>query len=562
MKKFLLLAMCALVSGLAFGQHSYYTYENDDSITTVVMLSDPNNYYTYLVSVNREKNEIAVATMTDNCPQSLVSSSLINLQLYAGSQYGNIGSLVLNGGFVDNDGDIVVYGAYCNGSNRQGTIVKLDYSSGFSVAKCVMTSAEIVSGCYGFQGSTMYYYFATSDGFFRLATNLPTTLIPANYKRKINGARDISLGYDYINNMLIVSGSLDSNSVFLLRYNTSANNGSLSTPPLTNVKYVLPTNAIDSHTTAMSIGGNGYYCDSTAYIFQPLETNTNGSCIWLLKVNYYTGSVYESDLYTFANSTHKFSAIAAANNFDNLFLIGDDMAQGKYVASFDMYNLTSHTFMDVLGLSHSSANLEGKWYYYDLFLNNMSYDHYTGNVIAGGAVRGTGLVMDAYTVSSCGTVMNSSCSTQSYTTTTVTPTIGSITISNNKDVDDYRVRPYTFANKCVDCGMKSMETKKAELDELISERQAQYGQEVSKSKPLAEKGRSAEIIIEGNDFICDGFAGLCSYRITDVSGRILKEGKTSCGSRNAIGNYKLGIYIIQVYDEAGNMLSRKILVSE
>ncbi|MBQ2350781.1 MAG: T9SS type A sorting domain-containing protein, partial [Bacteroidales bacterium] len=65
-----------------------------------------------------------------------------------------------------------------------------------------------------------------------------------------------------------------------------------------------------------------------------------------------------------------------------------------------------------------------------------------------------------------------------------------------------------------------------------------------------------------DDFICDGFSGLCSYRITDVSGRILKEGKTSCGSRNAIGNYKLGIYVIQVYDEAGNMLSRKILVSE
>ncbi|MBQ1655071.1 MAG: hypothetical protein II060_14925, partial [Bacteroidales bacterium] len=472
MKKFLLLAMCALVSGLAFGQHSYYTYENDDSITTVVMLSDSNNYYTYLVSVNREKNEIAVATMTDNCPQSLVSSSLINLQLYAGSQYGNIGSLVLNGGFVDDNGDIVVYGAYCNGSNRQGTIVKLDYSSGFSIAKCVMTSAEIVSGCYGFQGTNMKYFFATSNTFFRMETSLPTTTIPNTLRKSITGARDISLGYDYQNKRLIVSGSLDSNSVFLLVYNTNVNNLNAIT---TNVKYVLPTNAIDSHTTAMSIGGNGYYCDSTAYIFQPLETNNNGSCIWLLKVNYFTGSVYGSYLYSFASSTHKFSAIASANNFDYLFLIGDDMAKGKYVASFDMYNLTSHTFMDVLGLYHSSANLEGKWNYYDLFLNNMTYDHYTGNVVAGGAVRGTGLVMDAYTVSSCGTVMNSSCSTQSYTTTTVTPVAGTMTISNNKDVDDYRVRPYTLTNKCVDCGMKSMETKKAELDELISERQAQYG---------------------------------------------------------------------------------------
>lgn len=558
MKKFLLLAMCALVSGLAFGQHSYYTYENDDSITTVVMLSDPNNYYTYLVSVNREKNEIAVATMTDNCPQSLVSSSLINLQLYAGSQYGNIGSLVLNGGFVDNDGDIVVYGAYCNGSNRQGTIVKLYYSSGFSTAKSVMTSAEIVSGCYGFQGTNMKYFFATSDTFFRMETNLSST-INGPLRKIITGARDISLGFDYQNNKLIVSGSMNSNSVFLLMYNAALSNLNI---PQTNVNYILPTSAIDSHTTAMSIGGNGYYCDSTAYIFQPLETN-NGSCIWLLKVNYFTGSVYESNLYSFGGTNHKFSAIASANNFDNLFLIGDDMAKGKYVASFDMYSLTSHTFMDVLGLSHSSANLQGKWSYYDLFLNNMTYDHYTGNVIAGGAVRGTGLVMDAYTVSSCGTVMNSSCSTQSYTTSTITnPITGAMSITNGIGIDDYRVRPYTLANKCVDCGMKSMETKKAELDELISERQAQYGQEVSKSKPLAEKGRSAEIIIEGDDFICDGFSGLCSYRITDVSGRILKEGKTSCGSRNAIGNYKLGIYIIQVYDEAGNMLSRKILVSE
>ena len=558
MKKFLLLAMCALVSGLAFGQHSYYTYENDDSITTVVMLSDPNNYYTYLVSVNREKNEIAVATMTDNCPQSLVSSSLINLQLYAGSQYPNIGSLVLNGGFVDNDGDIVVYGAYCNGSNRQGTIVKLYYSSGFSTAKSVMTSAEIVSGCYGFQGTNMKYFFATSDTFFRMETNLSST-INGPLRKIITGARDISLGFDYQNNKLIVSGSMNSNSVFLLMYNAALSNLNI---PQTNVNYILPTSAIDSHTTAMSIGGNGYYCDSTAYIFQPLETN-NGSCIWLLKVNYFTGSVYESNLYSFGGTNHKFSAIASANNFDYLFLIGDDMAKGKYVASFDMYNLTSHTFMDVLGLSHSSANLEGKWSYYDLFLNNMTYDHYTGNVIAGGAVRGTGLVMDAYTVSSCGTVMNSSCSTQTYTTSTITtPITGSMSISNAIGIDDYRVRTYILNNKCVDCGMKSMETKKAELDELISERQAQYGQEVSKSKPLAEKGRSAEIIIEGDDFICDGFSGLCSYRITDVSGRILKEGKTSCGSRNAIGNYKLGIYVIQVYDEAGNMLSRKILVSE
>ncbi|MBQ6277588.1 MAG: hypothetical protein IJK62_12895 [Bacteroidales bacterium] len=554
MKKFLLLAMCALVSGLALGQHNYYSYFVADSITTVVPISSGNSLNTYLVSVNKMKNEIAVATLTGNCPQALVYDTIIELQLYAGGVYSNIGSLVLNGGFVDYNDNIFVYGAYCNGTNRQGTIVKINnYAGNFVSANYLMTTAEIISGCT--DGSNCY--FATSNTFFK--TDNALTNLGAAYRRNVNNALDISLAYDGFSGKLIVSGCTSDNSIFLLRYSGSSTFVQSGQPEL-NIKYTLPTGYYyDSPTNALCLGGNGYYCDSIAYITQAVES-LYGSNVWLLKVNYLNGNVITSNKYAYDNANYKISVLATANNFDYLFIVGDDMSRGKYVGQFDLYNLNNSTFMTVYN-SCGFAGLQGIWQNRDLTLNNMTYDHYTGNIIAGGACSGEGRIMEAYELAdSCGSPITSSCTTMSYTTGTVTLRPGTMVFSNSTYKDDYRKRYYDFEETCYDCGYRTIEDKRSHIMDIIESNQQLESKNI-KNRNIASKSE-CDIIMEGNNFTCVGFSGVCHYRLVDISGKTISEGNIMPNCSNMIENKKTGFYILQVVDSDGNTISRKFFISE
>lgn len=549
MRKFLLLAMCALVSGLALGQHNYYSYFVADSITTVVPISSENSLNTYLVSVNKIKNEIAVAEFSGICPQTLVYDTVIELQMYAGGSYNTLGSLVLNGGFIDNLGDIVVYGAYCNGTVRQGTIVKLNnYMGNFVSASYLMTSGEILSGC----TNGIDYYFATSNTFFK--TNSTFTAPLAAYRRIVDNALDISLAYDKINGKLIVSGCTSDNSVFILRY---SGNSTFITPEL-NVKYQLPTGYhYDSPTNALSIGGNGYYCDSIAYITQAVET-LNGSNVWLLKVNYLNGNVVTSNKYEYGNANYKISVLASANNFDYLFIVGDDMMRLKYVAQFDLNNLSNSTFVTVYGACGNTQNI---WQYRDLTLNNMTYDHYTGNIIAGGACSGEGRIMEAYELAySCGSPIASSCTTMSYTTGAVTLRPGSMSFTNGAGQDHYRKRHYDFEETCYDCGYRTIDDKRFHIQNII-ESNLQIDSKNIKNKNISTRSE-CDIIIEGNSFSCIGFSGVCYYRLVDISGKTISEGNIMPNCSNMIENKNAGLYILQVVDSEGNAITRKFLISE
>ena len=539
MRKILLLAMCALVSGLAFGQHSYYKYQADDSITTVVPVSSINTGTTYLVSINREKNEIAVTTLTGNCPQSISSSTLTNWQLFAG---GNYGSYVLNGGFVDDDENIVVYGAHCRTSSRQGAIIKLNMSGGnVTSVKHELVSEEIMDGCAVVYGSTIYYYFATSSSVFRTSNTLATSA-QAVHRKKISNALNISLEYDPIMGKLVISGCLSDTSVFI------ASSGLASLMNMTMYRFKPTTNSyIESYTNALSIGGNGYYSDSIAYVIQPLET-TLGSAYWLLKVNYVTGSVYSSKMYSL-NNNRKLSVKDAANNFDNLFIVGMDMAVGRIVGYIDMNNLNSYSFMTAQSFGLSSSYLSGLWNYEDLVLTNISYDHYTGNVVAGGAITGYGVLMDAYYISNCGNTVTVSVNNENYTTAnSVSLQTYTVSVPASTTQTSYRNILYSFDESCVVCD---------------------YGDAVFQKKSDIEHNEDYENIddrislnVHENRFVCSGFKGNCEYVVYDMLGKIVCSGAIHNGEECQLSITSNGLYIIKVSDDNNNSLSEKIVIAQ
>ncbi len=70
----------------------------------------------------------------------------------------------------------------------------------------------------------------------------------------------------------------------------------------------------------------------------------------------------------------------------------------------------------------------------------------------------------------------------------------------------------------------------------------------------------AEISLIGNHtFVCNNFTGICSYKIYDMTGRVIEEGKTQNGFSTSLALSGSGLYLIMVTDEKGQIVTEKVV---
>lgn len=530
------------IASILFSQNSYYQYYCDDGINNVLPLCDTINHRTYIVSVNEAKNEISAGILTDGCPQGMINNTLKCFQLHTA-----YGPLVLNGGFVDFDGDIVVYGAYCNDTIRTGAIVKLHMNSGVvSYVRHIIAPGEVRDGCFGIgRNESKVYYFVTNNRFFRLNNNLGTIDIyyPHRNLKEIPNARDLSIEYDYSNDRVILGGSLSDTTVFY----TTLVSRNLNIGSVYSFYKIRPQEGywFDTHTMSINILGNGLFSNDTIYIAQDLRDDYN-SYIWLLKINYTNGDITHSAIYSDENYITNLSIISIQNNFDKLFVLCLDMTARKVMLELKMHYLNSYALYSVFSYSITNSMLYGIFQHKDICLNNISFNYNTWNIIGGGRKKNMGLLYDGLGGSICDYYINSTYSELDYCSFSE---INMETFDYNPDViivSSYRNGKYTLFSDCVNCSLPKSKNDYND-DELYSKGEKKSHDNIDIS------------MIDGNSFICNGFCGNCQYTITDYMGKIVYKNSTQNNVKTPLPQQLTGLCILSVFDNCGNFKSVKII---
>lgn len=553
--------MCVLVSGLALGQiaHFEYSSNNVDFISSTV-ITNGNTYQQYLIATTRT-NELVVSELDPNNFYAPISTN---------SKYFYIGNTIcINGGFMDEDENIVVYGFVY--PNKNGFIIKVEMNNGgVSSIKYINNSnfyTSVVDGCcskrYLGTVATNTYDFIFSGNLMRIDYDFSNN----NYKvtKKPRYGEYLSVCWDDINERHVVCGKR--NGEFIV---THFGKIAGMTPVVTR-ELSLPAGYTFSEGTNRIILSD---IDSTVFLCHDLRyLNNTGDGLWISKYNYLSGQLYSSDIYKFGDG--KLWILDAEKNSDFLYVLGFDSDNSpvpfsrKYIAQINMYDNTDYAvrLMSDYNL-YPMSNPNTPFLYFDtvslLYLNNLNFNPISSSVIASGAISDKSYAVEVYNLN-----YDYDCDIdRSLSLYSVSPNIQSLTIPYNGDlwnvnvVELYNNDVISYANDVL-C---------PNYDELrnIQENLIWKNNFVNKEKSLKQnfgfdqklgEGNMPEIsVLEDGQFVCHNFDGNCDFQIIDLSGHIMSEGSTSNEKYNIVSVKANGLYIVRVVDTNGNIVTSKIAV--
>ena len=551
MRKFILLAMCALVSGLALGQDAHFEYSSNslDFVSSTVIT----NVYTdqqYLVATTQTMELV----VTELDPNNFLAPSNTN------SKYFQIGNLIcINGGFMDEDENIVVYGFIYPYKN--GFIVKVEMSNGVATSlkyiKHPDANTPVVDGCWSraiIGGVTnLTYDFILGEKFMRINNSLSGPTF-----KTATGISYCSVAWDDINNKHIVCGNR--NGSFIVTH--FGNNNSL-TPTATRI-LTLPTGYSFSEGTNRIVLSD---IDSVVFLCHDLRCNT-GDGVWISKFNYLSGQLYSSDIYQFG--LQKVWMLDAEKCSDYLYILGhhngydNGTFERKYIAQVNMYDNTDYSvrLMSDYNLTPMSAtypfttvdtiNL--------MYLNNLSSNPNYPSVIASGAANTKSYAVEVYDLNyeeECD--IDKSVSQYSISPTiqtqsirfgqySWTPTIVTITTSTN----------ISYTNDVLCPSYDALREIQDALKNNFANKEKSLKQNFESSQEFDNENLPEISVLDNGQFVCHNFDGNCNFQIIDLSGHILYEGSTSNEKYNTVSVKANGLYIVRVVDSNGNFVSSKI----
>lgn len=554
------IAIIALVfsSGFAFGQNAHSTYSSaSGDIITSAVLTNPNNATRYIVGIDEYfKLFVTQLDFSVPFPQPDISNSRA-FQL-ADSTYGKIH---LNGGFFDQDQNIVVYG-YMETDNR-GIVIKINMSndSAVSFIRIIANSpnTSVVDGCWSeyLQGAMNIksYSFISNGGFFRVKN----TLLPAMYK-KYSNMQMTSVSWDNDARVNVISGNSDTLNII------GCLQDDLMLSEIGFYQLYSPDFDASEWTNKHILSGNGYSYDSIAYLCQDIrEPITDGDGVWITAINYLSGQVYSSNVYKF--DFEKAFILDVAHNFMSIFVLGHHNyidSQKKILLQVDLSDPTVFIGKYLNDIDLDSVN--GSFTYKKTaYLNKIYFDDYSYNVHSSGAVLGNAYLVESIDLN------NEDCD----------PEINVTLLDFTYDLDNfnsingsgsnflYPSSPvatyinYTLSNTplCDAFGTKSgnYEDKYNVIHHIIEEKQAINNVTSLQSIHLELLGE-VNFTTE-NQFICQNFNGQCKYKIFDMFGRLICEGTTENGIYNTVNVKASGMYIIQVADSDNQIVNSKIMIT-
>lgn len=563
MKNKFFLAIVALVfsSGFAFGQNAHSMFEsNSADIISAVTISDMNNYYHYMVGTDDDL-KIFVTPLDYSTPFPQPDNA--NSRAFQLSD--TYGKILLKGGFVDEEDNIVVYG-YGDSDNR-GVVIKITMSGQVAVAvRCRFlnyANSMIVDGCWSnvtTPATSLYNFVTTYNGgsFTRIKSNL-VNVYPG---LKINNGQICSVSWDDVEKMHVLSGNIDNyNAIGYIP-------GTLTLIPGNSVLHLLRSDDFyfSEGTNDHILAGNGYYYDSIAYLIQDIR-NANGDGLWVTEMNYISGQVNYSNIYQFPSE--KVLIIDAAHNFMNLFVLGHhngfdgvENFEKRYIAQFDLYDPTNYIvkFMDDMDLD-TIPWISTHYITKQAYLNNIIFDDGTYNVYSSGAVSDTAYLVETFDLNydNCDSEIIVTMPEFDYVDSTMSAITQTHAYTTYYDVTSYSSYSLSASELCG--GAKSSYNKACdEIKNIIDKKQAIYARE---TVDLTSFDEIAEIrVFDGDQFICNMFSGNIVYKIFDMSGRLVDYGKTENGVLNSVKINNSGMYIINAIDENNQTANAKIMISE
>ncbi len=561
MRKFLLLAMCALVSGLALGQDAHFEYSSNtlDFLSSTIITNE-NTYQQYLIATTQTR-ELVVSELD---PSNFLAPINTN------SKYFYIGDTIcINGGFMDEDGNIVVYGfTYIK---KNGFIIKVEMNNGSaSSIKYIKHSSRytsVVDGCcskrYTGTTATNTYDFIFAGNLMRIDYDFSNNTY--RYTRKPKYGEYSSVRWDDINEKHVVCGNRNGN--FIVTHFGKANNMA----PATTRELSLPNGYIFSEWTNRVVLSD---IDSVVFLCHDLRYNDNtGDGLWISKFNYLSGQLYSSDIYKFGNE--KVWILDADKSSDFLYILGhhngydNGTFERKYIAQINMYDNTDYLvkYMSDYNL-YPTPTPDTPFNLVDtinlLYLNNLNPNPSYPSVIASGAFGGKSYAVEVYDLNydmDCD--MDKSVSLYS-----VSPTIQSLTIPYNGDlwnvnaIEIYNSNSISYTNDVL-CPsydeLRNMQETIIQKNNFVNKEKS-LKQNFGSGQELDKENMPEISVLEDGQFVCHNFDGNCNFQIIDLSGHILYEGSTSNEKYNTVSVKANGLYIVRVVDSNGNFVSSKIAI--
>ena len=560
MKKFLLLAVCALVSGLALGQDAHFEYSSNslDFVSSTVITNE-NTYQQYLVATTQAMELV----VTELDPNNFLAPSSTN------SKYFYIGDRIcINGGFMDEDENIVVYGFVY--PNKNGFIIKVKMINGsaYSViyTKYSNFHTSVVDGCLSRRiksGITyMTYDFIVGDKFLRTESDLslPAFRFPLD-------ASYCSVSWDDINKKHIVCGNMDGNFI-VTDFGINDNLSPSSTRMLT-----LPTGYIFSEGTNRVVLSD---IDSVVFLCHDLRySNNTGDGLWISKYNYLSGQLYSSDIYKFG--LDKVWILDAEKNSDYLYILGHHNGynsgtfERKYIAQVNMYDNTDYSvkLMSDYNLYPTiMPNPFGVFTLVDtinlLYLNNLNPNPNPSlpSVIASGAFGGNSYAVEVYDLN-----YEEECDIdKSVYLYSIQPIVKSLKLKIATDpLDSTTVvlsssTSITYSNDVLCPSYDALREMQDALNNDFGNNDKSLKWNDESGRNLGEENMPEISVLENGQFVCHNFDGSCNFQIIDLSGHIMYEGSTFNEKYNTISVKTNGLYIVRVVDSNGNFASSKIAI--
>lgn len=571
MKKIIQTQLVAIIVTLLLGgivqnvngqtYHNKYVPQAGTSYVSFVNTSNPLTSESWYIFTTANK-EVIINKMDFNFP----CSDPVQTWAYALQNVNNLGNIYFKDCFFVPDGTSIFCYGYENSTSNRGVIlrIKIDATTGLvtgiNFSHMHQSNSPIKSACWAnnnVPGNNLYHYcfgIVAGDTVTRVVVNSAgffTTNVGSNGSNYTSPFTNFihSISYDPNENCFIVSGTYKdicfycvkiSNGVDFIKsdanvFGLTAFQGNLyfeypgNNKTMSNVMKLMP--------------------DGKLFIAQSMRTVNNRYFIYIVHYDYYNNIVLSNTLYETTAGSMYLTNISA--DFNNIYILGhiNTSPARKFVFQVEQ-NFPNNYKMQTM----QDATVSTPAYLYAgeiEYLSSMSFSDAFFSMDISGAVNGEAYIVHAYDLNynNCDNDINLTIVANQHTdyyfnVLTNAPSLTCPLIPTASF--QHTINPCTAL--CWD--MKSMNQIKSKINENLKNKNIFQSKELSKQK----------IDVFENQFVAREFDGLCSYKIIDISGKVVQEGITSNDNINNLKVPKSGFYVIVVIDENNNIEKQKVVI--
>ena len=458
--------------------------------------------------------------------------------------------IYLTNAFLDDSGDVVLYGYAHDSYMNRGMMLKYDPSTASHFTFMFMQyggGKEIVSGCWGYDpNGVMNYAFVDKDGYL-FTTDVSFNITYHALQPKYGKFTHVT--YDSYNKVYLGSGWCKNDPISVIF-------AKIHTDMTTGVIYRYNKSDLDI------VNGRTMHIqtdEQTAFLCQDFKDSDNHNHIWMASINLTNCQIMDAELVPFKLDPITLIDISYNKNDKRAILLGRadycPVTDGKnflmqenpydlkhqYSSSVDCSLLTEPIY-DFPCPGYPDAN--------QIHLSQISYNKYRKMFFSSGVNFRKPEYLYSIELSNVPSTYNCDFKIPCYPKKAI------------PEREDWKALKYEMLvekpfNMNIDNTLNpinkthcfNQEHIPDNRDELRSVQSQEESQNIVVTNVMGEQ-----------QFVCHDFKGNCSYQLYDFAGRLIASGNTVNGQSNKIPEVSKGIYILKVVDDNHTVVSKKIVV--